>query len=191
MDESLKILKILSDVAETTFRTKKSSISRIESGGFSKEGEAQLKKEIIKPLDDALDYIFIEIRKVLNQIPIYTFFLQQQNGINIYDAAQLVSILKDIRYFDTFADLMSYSGFIPNAKNYNKKFHKLLQRISYKLIQKNPQYQFVFDMNVKKYSELHPNYSQEHIENMAKRIVVKKFLKNLYFSWNSIIGDDF
>lgn len=191
MDENLKILKILSDVAETTFRTKKSSISRIESGGFSKQGEAQLKKEIIKPLDDALDYIFIEIKKVLNQIPIYTFFLQKQNGVNIYDSAQLISILKDIQDFNTFGDLLSYAGFIPNAKNYNKKFHKLLQRISYKLIQKNPQYQFVFDINAQKYSKLHPHYSQEHIENMAKRIVVKKFLKNLYFSWNSIIGDDF
>lgn len=191
MDENLKILKILSDVAETTFRTKKSSISRIESGGFSKEGEKLLKQEIIKPLDDTLDYIFIEIKKVLNQVPIYTFFLQHQNGINIYDAAQLISILKDIRSFNTFSDLMSYSGFIPDAKNYNKKFHKLLQRISYKLIQKNSQYQFIFEINVQKYSKLHPNYSKEHIDNMAKRIVVKKFLKNLYFSWYSIIGDDF
>lgn len=191
MDENLKILKILSDVAETTFRTKKSSISRIEAGGFSKEGEKLLKEEIIKPLDDALNYIFIEIRKVLNQIPIYSFFLQQQNGINIYDSAQLISILKDISYFKNFSNLMSYSGFIPNGKNYNKKFHKLLQRISYKLIQKNPQYQFIFDINIKRYSEIYPNYSQEHIENMAKRIVVKKFLKNLYFSWNQINRDEF
>lgn len=191
MDENLKILKILSDVAETTFRTKKSSISRIEAGGFSQEGEDMLKKEIIKPLDDALDYIFIEIRRVLNQVPIYNFFLQQQNGINIYDAAQLISILKDISYFQSIGNLMSYSGFIPNAKNYNKKFHKLLQRISYKLIQKNAQYQFIYEMNIQKYSELYPRYSQEHIENMAKRIVVKKFLKNLYFSWNQINKDEF
>lgn len=191
MDENLQILKILSDVAETTFRTKKSSISRIEAGGFSQQGEEELKKEIINPLNDTLKYISKEIYIVLNQIPIYNFFLQQQNGINIYDAAQLISILKDIDNFDTFANLMAYSGFIPHAKNYNKKFHKLLQRISYKLVQKNPQYQFVYDMSIQKYSESHPNYSKEHIENMAKRLVVKKFLKNLYFSWNSINGDDF
>lgn len=191
MDENLHVLKILSDVAETTFRTKKSSISRIESGGFTREGEAELKREIIQPLDNTLQYISKEIYVVLNQIPIYNFFLQQQNGINIYDSAQLISILKDISYFDNFNKLMAYSGFIPDAKNYNKKFHKLLQRISYKLIKRNPQYQFVYDMSIQKYSEAHPNYNQEHIENMAKRLVIKKFLKNLYFSWNSISGDDF
>lgn len=191
MDENLHILKILSDVAETTFRTKRSSISRIEAGGFTKEGEHQLKKEIIGPLDNTLQYISKELYTVLNQIPIYNFFLQQQNGINIYDAAQLISILKDIDNYNTFGNLMAYSGFIPNAKGYNKKLHKLLQRISYKLIKKNPQYQFVYEMSIQKYEEAHDNYSKEHIENMAKRLVVKKFLKNLYFSWNSINGDDF
>lgn len=191
MDENLQILKILSDVAETTFRTKKSSISRIESGGFSKEGEDELKQEIINPLNNTLRYISHEIYIVLNQIPIYNFFLQHQTGISIYDSAQLISILRDINNFKTFGNLMAYSGFIPHAKNYNKKFHKLLQRISYKLIKKNPQYQFIYDMSIQKYSKSHPNYNREHIENMAKRLVVKKFLKNLYFSWNSINGDEF
>ena len=31
----------------------------------------------------------------------------------------------------------------------------------------------------------------EHINNMAKRIVVKKFLKNLYFSWSQINKEEF
>ena len=86
---------------------------------------------------------------------------------------------------------MSYAGFVPNAKNYNKKLHKLLQKLSYKLVKYNPQYEFVFDINVQKYSEKYPKYSEEHINNMAKRIVVKKFLKNLYFSWNQINKEDF
>lgn len=191
MDENLQILKILSDVAETTFRTKKSSISRIEAGGFSAEGEAELKVEIVEPLNTTLRYISQQIIQVLNQIPIYNFFLQQQNGVNIYDSAQLISILKDIDNFESFSNLMAYSGFIPNAKNYNKKFHKLLQRVSYKLIQKNPQYQFIYELSIQKYSESHSNYSRDHIENMAKRLVVKKFLKNLYFSWNQINKEDF
>lgn len=191
MDENLQVLKILSDVAETTFRTRKSSISRIEAGKFTKEGEEKLKQEIIKPLDDTLDYISTELKARLNMIPIYNFFLQHQKGVSIYDSAQLISILKDIENFDDFGKLMSYTGFYPRAKHYNKKLHKLLQRLSYRLIKKNPQYQFVFDINIQKYSEEHPDYSKEHIENMAKRIVVKKFLKNLYFNWNFINGDDF
>ena len=191
MDENLQVLKILSDVAETTFRTRKSSISRIEAGNFTKQGEEQLKQEIIKPLDDTLDYISVELRARLNMIPIYNFFLQHQKGVSIYDSAQLISILKDINNFDNFGKLMSYTGFYPRARHYNKKLHKLLQRLSYRLINKNPQYQFVFDINIQKYSEEHPDYSREHIENMAKRIVIKKFLKNLYFNWKSISGDDF
>lgn len=191
MDENLQILKILSDVAETTFRTRKSSVARIESGGFTKDGEKILKAEIITPLDDTLKYISKELQVRLNMIPIYTFFLQHQSGVSIYDAAQIITILKNINNFKNFSKLLSYAGFYPKAKHYNKKLHKLLQRLSYRLINQNPQYEFVFDINVQKYQKLYPKYSKEHIDNMAKRIVIKKFLKNLYFSWNSINGDDF
>ncbi len=191
MDENLQVLKILSDIAETTFRTRRSSLSRIKASGFSKEGEERLIKEIVVPLDDSIEYLSTQVKSTLIMVPIYNFFLERQHGISIFDSAQLISIIKDVSQFKTFGHLMSYAGFIPKSKNYNKKLHKLLQRLSYKLIKNNPQYQFVFDINVQKYSELYPKYSQEHIENMAKRIVVKKFLKNLYFSWNQINKDEF
>lgn len=191
MDENLQILKILSDIAETTFRTRRSSLSRIEAYDFSDVGKEKLKERIIQPLDETLNYISYELKKTLSMIPIYNFFLSRQVGVSIYDSAQLISIIKDIDNFNTFGNLMSYSGFVPNSKKYNKKLHKILLKLGYKLIKNNPQYQFVFDINVKRYSELYPNYSQEHIENMAKRIVIKKFLKNLYFSWNQINKDEF
>lgn len=191
MDENLQVLKILSDIAETTFRSKKSSLARIKASGFNKEGEEKLIKIIINPLNESLDYLSEQLLSTLIMIPIYNFFLSKQKGITLFDSAQLISIIKDINNFSTFSHLMSYAGFIPNAKNYNKKLHKLLQRLSYKLIKNNPQYQFVFDINVQRYLKLHPNYSHERIENMAKRIVIKKFLKNLYFSWNQINKDEF
>ena len=191
MDENLQILKILSDIAETTFRTRRSSLSRIDAYDFSEEGKKKLKERIIKPLDETLDYISYELKKTLSMIPIYNFFLSRQVGVSIYDSAQLISIIKDINNFNTFGNLMSYAGFVPNSKKYNKKLHKILLKLGYKLIKNNPQYQFVFDINVKRYSELYPKYSEEHIENMAKRIVIKKFLKNLYFSWNQINKDEF
>lgn len=191
MDENLQVLKILSDIAETTFRSRKSSLARINASGFSKDGKERLKQSIINPLDDNLDYLSTQVSNTLIMIPIYNFFLAKQNGVSLFDSAQLISIIKDINDFKTFGHLISYAGFIPNAKNYNKKLHKLLQKLSYKLIKYNPQYQFVYDINVQKYSELYPKYSEEHINNMAKRIVVKKFLKNLYFSWNQINKDEF
>lgn len=191
MDENLQVLKILSDIAETTFRSKKSSLARIKASGFNEDGEQKLIKTIVQPLDDSLDYLSQQVLATLTMIPIYNFFLSKQNGISLFDSAQLISIIKNIDNFSSFSHLMSYAGFIPDAKNYNKKLHKLLQKLSYKLIKYNPQYQFIFDINVQKYSENYPKYTQEHINNMAKRIVVKKFLKNLYFSWNQINKEDF
>jgi hypothetical protein len=191
MDENLQVLKILSDIAETTFRSKKSSLARIKASGFNEDGEQKLIKTIVQPLDDSLDYLSQQVLATLTMIPIYNFFLSKQNGISLFDSAQLISIIKNVDNFSSFSHLMSYAGFIPDAKNYNKKLHKLLQKLSYKLIKYNPQYQFIFDINVQKYSENYPKYTQEHINNMAKRIVVKKFLKNLYFSWNQINKEDF
>jgi len=190
MDEDIQMLKILTDVAINLFISKKSNISRIHSTNFTDQAKAELIAQTTEPLDESLYHIKGNIRNILNRIPIYNFFLCNQQGISIFDSAQLIAIIRDINSFDRFENLMSYAGFSPNARNYNKKLHKLLLRIGYKLIQKNPQYQFIFELNCQKYSETHPKRSQAHIENMAKRIVIKKFLKNLYFSWNSINKDE-
>lgn len=189
IDENIQVLKILSDMATSIFINKKSNLSRIEASDFSEDGKKILSDKVIKPLDISLNYISNDITNTLHFIPIYNFFLEDQKGISIYDAAQLISILKDIDNFKTFGNLLSYAGFTPKSKNYNKKLHKNLLRIGYKLSTKNPQYQFVFEIAYQKYREKYPLKSNEHIENMAKRIVIKKFLKNLYFSWNSINGD--
>lgn len=191
MDENLQLLKILSDIAETTFKNRKSSMARIKASNFNEKAEERLLFTIIKPLDDSLDYLSKQILGTLVMIPIYNFFLSKQKGLSVFDSAQLISIVRDIDNFQSFSHLMSYSGFIPNSKNYNKKLHKLLQRLSYKLIKYNSQYQFIYEINIQKYSEKYPKHSNEHIHNMAKRIVVKKFLKNFYFSWNQINKEDF
>ena len=36
------------------------------------------------------------------------------------------------------------------------------------------------------YKKKYPERSDEHIENMAKRIVTKRFLQNLYTNWVKI-----
>lgn len=190
MDEDIQMLKILSDVATSLFITRKSNISRIKATNFTEAAKKDFIKQTMNPIDESLFDIKRDIKNILNRIPIYNFFLSQQNGVSIFDAAQLISLIKDISLFNGFGKLMSYTGFIPNSRNYNKKLHKLLLRIGYKLIQKNPQYQFIFELNCQKYSEKYPKRSQAYIENMAKRIVIKKFLKNLYFSWNSINKDE-
>lgn len=186
MDEDIQILRVLSDTATNIFLSKKSNIARINSINILEGEKEKWIKNIVTPLDESLKYLGTDIYNILIRIPIFNYFLSQQNGLNIFDSAQLISIVVDIDNFDSFGNFISYTGFIPHATNYNKKLHKLLLKIGYKLIQNNPQYQFVYEMGIQKYQETHPNYSQKHIENMAKRLVIRKFLKNLYISWKAI-----
>ena len=186
MDEDIQILRVLSDTATNIFLSKKSNIARINSIQILEVEKQKWFNNVISPLDDSLDHLGVSIYNILIRIPIYNYFLSSQNGLNIFDAAQLISAIVDINDFASFGNLVSYTGFTPYARNYNKKLHKLLLKIGYKLIQYNEQYQFIFEQNVKKYKKKNPNYSQQHIENMAKRIVIRKFLKNLYVSWKAI-----
>ena len=122
-----------------------------------------------------------EISRFLETIPIYNIFLRHVNGINLYDSAELVCEIKDIKKFNTSNNLLAYAGMYPNAQNYNKNLHKLLLRISHKLVRYNPVYDFVYTNAYNKYSSLNTN--EEHIEAMARRIVIKKFLQNLFTHW--------
>ena len=186
MDEDIQILRVLSDTATNIFLSKKSNIARINSLKILDEEKIKWINNVVTPLDESLKYLRTDVYNILIRIPIFNYFLSQQNGLNIFDSAQLISIIVDIDNFESFSNFISYAGMIPYAKNYNKKLYKLLLKIGYKLIQNNPQYQFVYEMGIQKYREAHPNYSQKHIENMAKRLVIRKFLKNLYISWKAI-----
>ena len=69
MDENLQVLKILSDIAETTFRSRKSTLARIKASGFTPEAEEKLIKSIVTPLDDSLDYLSSQVLSTLTICP--------------------------------------------------------------------------------------------------------------------------
>lgn len=186
IDVDIQILRVLSDTATSIFLNKKSNIARINSINMLEEEKNKLIENTIKPLDDAIKYLQKDIYNILIRIPIYNYFLANQDGINLFDAAQLISLIVDINNFKNFNNLISYSGFTPRSRNYNKKLHKLLLKIGYKLIMNNTKYQFVYESNFQRYKEKYPKRSDEHIHNMAKRIVIRKFLKNLYVNWKAI-----
>lgn len=185
-DIDIEILRVLSSTSESLFITKKSNIARINSINILDEEKDKLLENIIKPLDDGIKYLQKDIYNILIRIPIYNYFLSHQNGVNLFDSAQLISILIDIDNFDSFNNLISYAGFTPYNNNYNKKLHKLLLRIGYKLINVNIKYQFVYENAFQRYREKYSTYTDEHIHNMAKRIVIRKFLKNLYINWKAV-----
>ena len=187
IDVDIQILRVLSDTATSIFLNKKSNIARLNSIDILDEERDKIIENTIKPLDNAIKYLQKDIYNILLGIPIYNYFLEKQDGVNLFDAAQLIGIIVDIDNFNNFNNLLSYAGFTPYSKNnYNKKLHKLLLKIGYKLIQDNTKYQFTYESAMNKYKEKYPHRNEEHIHNMAKRIVIKKFLKNLYVNWKAI-----
>ena len=188
MNENIEALKILINISKNLHTAKKSNYSRIRNNQlFNEKGKDKLINQVINPLDLALLEIGNEISRFLETIPIYNIFLKHVNGVNLYDAAELICEIKDINKFQTSNNLLAYAGMYPNARNYNKNLHKLLLRISHKLVRYNPVYDFVYTNAYNKYSSLNTN--EEHIEAMARRIVIKKFLQNLFTHWIKLEDD--
>lgn len=184
-NENVEVLKILTNISKNIYTSKKSNYSRIKNNQyFNQHAKEKLINQVINPLDLALVDIGKEINIFLDTIPIYNIFLRHTNGINIYDAAELISEIKDINRFETSNNLLAYAGMYPNAKRYNKNLHKLLLRLSHKLVLYNKVYKFIYEMAIEKYSAYNTN--QEHIEAMARRVVIKKFVQNLFTHWVKI-----
>ena len=182
MNEDIEALRILSNISKSLYSSKKSNYSRIKNNKlFNEAGKNKLINQVINPLDLTLLEIGKEISFFLDTIPIYRVFLKNMNGVSIYDAAELICEIKDINKFKTSSNLLAYAGFYPNARRYNKNLHNVLLRLAYKLINYNQVYTFIYEIALEKYSTY--NTTQEHIEAMARRIVIKKFLYNLFLHW--------
>lgn len=185
MNENIEALKILTNISKNLYTSKKSNYSRIKNNQlFNQNGKEKLINQVINPLDLALLDIGKEITLFLETIPIYNMFLKNTTGINIYDSAELICEIKTISRFKTSNNLLAYAGIYPNAKNYNKNLHRLLLRLSYKLVNYNQIYAFVYEMAIEKYTNYETN--EEHIEAMARRVVIKRFMQNLFTHWIKI-----
>lgn len=181
-NENIEVLKILNNISKNIYTSKKSNYSRIKNNQyFNEDAKADLINTVITPIDMALVDVGKEIDFFLRTIPIYNIFLKHTKGVNIYDSAELICEIKSINRFHTFNNLLAYAGMYPYAKKYNKNLHNVLLRLSYKLINYNQVYNFIYKMALDKYSDYNTN--QEHIEAMARRIVIKKFLHNLFIHW--------
>lgn len=185
MNENIEALKILVNISKNLHTAKKSNYSRIKNNYlFNDRAKSKLINQVINPLDLALLDIGKEIVFFLDTIPIYNIFLKNTIGLNIYDSAELICEIKDINKFQTVNNLLAYAGMYPNANNYNKNLHQILLRLSHKLIKYNPVYEFVYEISYNKYKINHSN--TDHVEAMARRIVIKKFIQNLFTHWKKL-----
>lgn len=185
-DYSINNLKILNKISKDLYITKKSSLSRINNEQLlDKNTRDFLYTDIIDNLDDDLFLLKDKIINILRVIPVYKNFLKRIECLSVYDCADLITQIGDIDNFPQFKNLLSYSGYTPKRRRYNKDLNKTLIKISYKLSEDDLGYNFIYETAVEQYKESNPNKTDIHIENMARRIVIKKFLKNLYVNWGN------
>ena len=98
MNENIEALKILINISKNLHTSKKSNYSRIKNNKlFNEKGKDKLINQVINPLDLALLEVGNEISRFLETIPIYNIFLRHVNGINLYDSAESVCEIKDIK----------------------------------------------------------------------------------------------
>lgn len=192
-NEVIKI-KILSDEANTIIRLKNSTSMKIRKNNTLSHSEKKnLLNKTVAQLNDILTDIGVELSTVLESIPIYKFYLKSMTYLSIYEKAELIAEIKDIERFYGYKKLLAYAGFTPNASTYNKKLHNTLLRIGHKLMLGNIEYSLLFEDACQKYEQQSPLLSEKHVANKAKRIIIKKFIKELYNFWRQLdeIGEDF
>lgn len=192
-NEVIKI-KILSDEANTIIRLKNSTSMKIRKNNTLSHNEKKnLLNKTVAQLNDILTDIGVELSTVLESIPIYKFYLKSMTYLSIYEKAELIAEIKDIERFYGYKKLLAYAGFTPNASTYNKKLHNTLLRIGHKLMLGNIEYSLLFEDACQKYEQQDPLLSEKHVANKAKRIIIKKFIKELYNFWRQLdeIGEDF
>lgn len=69
---------------------------------------------IYYPYDDIIDRMETEIALLCEgHIPVYRDFMSRVLGLNIYDALQLLVLLKDVKKFETVSKFWKFCGFAP------------------------------------------------------------------------------
>lgn len=202
----------------------------------------ELEEIIYFPFDTVIDKLELEIKYLCEgYIPIYPDFLAKIDGINIYEALELVVLLKDIRRFRTVSALWKYSGFAPVqycarckkryfnniierkefmdkyyketrsfysdcdceeprpyyasekrirgvSPDYNEALKKVLVSIADKVIKADDYYRGKFFYYRTFEAQKNEKLTELHINNRAKRKVIKLFLYHLFNEWRVLEG---
>jgi hypothetical protein len=217
MDEAqLQVLNILINTNKTLFEAKKANKSRINNfEGLSKEYSKELTQISINSLNTPLELLYKEIYQTIVFIPEYYECLEKINEISMYDAGELIVLIKDINRFKNKNSFIYYCGLSPVNKmgnsyqkitkknkqygeiigspkqdtskvQYNDRLNKIILKIVKKLIKYNPKYKKMYNEYFDKYLFKHSNYTMKHIKYMTQRKIAVKFAKFLYTEFYKI-----
>lgn len=208
-----KVLSILVNTNKTLFDAQKSNKHRVNViKDKMQDARLQNLEDIsISSLDEPLNNLRDEIYKMLQFSHEFLDVLQKIDAINLYDAAEIIVEVDDIRRFKNLRHFLSYAGLAPvvkKGKYYSKvdKQHKgmvvankkqdpidycenlkvALTRCAKKLIYSSHKYKQYYHDKFFYFRKEHPKYPYKRIEYMALKKVTIKFATFVYIKFNEI-----
>ena len=211
--EERKVLSILSNTNKTLFDAQKNNKHRIESmRPYVQDVRIERLEQIsIRSIDTSLNSLRDEIFKMLQFFHEYVDVLQNIDAVNLYDAAEIIVEIGDIKRFKNFNHFKSYAGLAPVVKkgkryskvkkyvtgtvvankkqdpiDYCENLKVVLTRCTKKLIRQSPEYKEYYANIYKKLHYDHPTYPNKRLELMALKKSTIKFSAFVYSEFNRI-----
>ena len=157
-----------------------------------------------------LDHV---VKYMEEEMPIFEW-CKRVKGLGYLGAAKLLSIIGDIQRFEKPSQLCSYCGYGDASQQVRQKGVQmrwnhvakvLLHIIAENMVIQNSQYRVIFDKRKEKTLKTHPewhnlnpdgtpnegkNLHPKHAYIDARRVMIKRFLMELYDAWYKSIGID-
>ena len=142
------------------------------------------------------DEIAGEWEKEVKEHPLWIEWLSQVKGIGLTTTGNLIGLIDDVGRFDTISKLWAYVGLRPDDKKKKGEAaswdHELkaflLGTVFPGLMRAKGSYYDLYHRIRENYDEKHPDKTDGHRHNMARRKVMKLFLSHLYQTWREIEG---
>ena len=166
---------------------------------YNNEQIKQLYSIIINVFSDIENELQKYIKVKVKTHPLYENYLKHVKGIGKITAAQLITMIGDIKRFPTVTKLWKYAGLgITNNKadrlkrgnksKFNPKFKGLMYIIGISFLRTNSQYITFYDLARKRYQKKYPEWTKKHIYYASLRYMEKMFLAHVFNAWCRIEG---
>ncbi len=115
MDQLLKKGAVLIETYKRVRKEQDSSLSRLRSArrGLPINVIRDLEDLIYFPFDKIINNLEDEIANTMQLIPVYNSFLYKIKGLNIYDALEILVLIRDVKRFKNISKLWAYAGLAP------------------------------------------------------------------------------
>lgn len=153
--------------------------------------------ENLKGLEEDLAELY---GPIVESHPVWETWLKDVKGIGVTTAGQILGLMDDVGRFDTVSKLWAYTGLgVFDGKiqrrtkgekaNWNNRFKTVLLGIVFTgFMRARGSYSGLYYEFRAAYDEKHPDESDGHRHNMARRKVMKLFLSHLWQVWREAEG---